>query len=222
MKGMRDEQLALQRQRLAKDPERVAALEQGLAEGGYEGAQRRLGDLLAARYEKAGGVPTAGARRTFLPVGIALRYVDGGDYSRALDWLEKACEVRAHCDHLDTDESGPASACLATLPGEEVLAVSVQVVCELMAGASHAAAPRGELERLSRLCDALLVRYPDERFAPEYARLLTSIRGAGGAGGAIDTMDLLIATAAVLDGAPLLTRNRRHFARVAPLTVTGY
>jgi serine/threonine-protein kinase len=93
-KRMRDEQLALQRQRLAKDPERVAALEQGLAEAGYEGAQRRLGDLLAARYEKAGGVPTAGARRTFLPVGIALRYVDAGDYSRALDWLEKAYEVR--------------------------------------------------------------------------------------------------------------------------------
>ena len=94
VKRMRDEQLALQRQRLAKDPERVAALEQGLAEAGYEGAQRRLGDLLAARYEKAGGVPTAGARRTFLPVGIALRYVDAGDYSRALDWLEKAYEVR--------------------------------------------------------------------------------------------------------------------------------
>ncbi len=94
VKRMRDEQLALQRQRLAKDPERVAALEQGLAEAGYEGAQRRLGDLLAARYEKAGGVPTAGARRTFLPVGIALRYVDAGDYRRALDWLEKAYEVR--------------------------------------------------------------------------------------------------------------------------------
>ena len=94
MKRMRDEQLALQRQRLAKDPERVAAFEQGLAEAGYEGAQRRLGDLLAARYEKAGGVPNAGARRTFLPVGIALRYVDAGDYSRALDWLEKAYEVR--------------------------------------------------------------------------------------------------------------------------------
>ena len=60
VKGMRDEQLALQRQRLAKDPERVAALEQGLAEGGYEGAQRRLGDLLAVQHEKAGGGPTAG------------------------------------------------------------------------------------------------------------------------------------------------------------------
>ena len=94
VKRMRDEQLALQRQRLARDPERLAALEEGLAEGGYEGAQRRLGDLLAARYEKAGGVPNAGARRTFMPAGIALRYVDAGDHSRALDWLEKAYEVR--------------------------------------------------------------------------------------------------------------------------------
>jgi tRNA(fMet)-specific endonuclease VapC len=133
--------------------------------------------------------------------------------------------------HLDTsflvdllrerrrDTFGPASECLEALPDNEVLAVGVHVVCELMAGANRAGAPKGEAEQLSVLIDALVVRYPDERFAPRYAHLLTSIRRAGAT---IDTMDLLIATAAVLDEAPLLTRNHRHFARVPGLAVAGY
>lgn len=48
--GMRDEQLADQRQRIAHDPERVAALERGLEEGGYEGTQRAI-DWLEKAYE---------------------------------------------------------------------------------------------------------------------------------------------------------------------------
>jgi serine/threonine-protein kinase len=85
-KGMRDEHLAFQRKNLvtiAKDPERIAALERGLAEGGYEGAQRRIAEVLAARYGKPGGRP---ARQ------IADRYFDAGDNERALDWLERAYE----------------------------------------------------------------------------------------------------------------------------------
>ena len=35
-------------------------------------------------------------------------------------------------------------------------------------------------------------------------------------------MDLLIATAAVLDEAPLVTRNTKDFARVAGLELVGY
>jgi serine/threonine-protein kinase len=93
-KGMRDEQLAAQRERIARDPGRVAAFEQGLAEGGYEGAQRRIADLLAARYEEASGVPDAGARRVYMPVGIAWRYLDAGDTERAIAWLEEAYAVR--------------------------------------------------------------------------------------------------------------------------------
>jgi len=80
--GMRDEQLAMQQARIARDPERVAAFEQGLEEGGYEGAQRSIADVVAARYEKSG----KGA------IGIAKRYLDAGDYDRAIDWLEKAYE----------------------------------------------------------------------------------------------------------------------------------
>jgi len=92
-KGMRDEQLADQRERITRDPERVAAFEQGLAEGGYEGAQRHIADLLAARYEKARGIPDAGARTVFMPVWIAWRYLDAGDPERAIDWLEVAYEA---------------------------------------------------------------------------------------------------------------------------------
>jgi TolB-like protein/tetratricopeptide (TPR) repeat protein len=93
-KGMRDEQLADQRERIALDPERVEAFEKGLAEGGYEGAQTAIADLLAARYAKASGIPDPGVRTVFLPWAIALRYLDAGDYDRTMDWLETAFEIR--------------------------------------------------------------------------------------------------------------------------------
>jgi hypothetical protein len=91
---MKEEQLAHQRERIARDPERVAAFERGLAEGGYDGAQVAIAELLAQRYETANGIPDAGARTVFMPKGIAGRYLDGGDYQRAIDWLEEAYEVR--------------------------------------------------------------------------------------------------------------------------------
>jgi tRNA(fMet)-specific endonuclease VapC len=133
--------------------------------------------------------------------------------------------------HLDTtvlvdllreqrrDRFGPASTFLEGLPDDDVLGVSVHVVCELMAGAHAAGAAAGELERLTRLCDALVIRYPDAGFAAEYGRLLARIRASGAS---IATMDLLVATAAVIDGAPLVTRNVRHFSRVPGLTVEKY
>ncbi len=83
--GMRNEQLALQRERVANDPVRVAAFEQGLAEAGYEGVQRRLADFMAARYEQSGRV---------MAVDIAIKYICAGDKARAIDWLEKAYEDR--------------------------------------------------------------------------------------------------------------------------------
>ncbi len=133
--------------------------------------------------------------------------------------------------HLDTtflvdllreqrgDRFGPASSYLESLPDDEVLCVGVHVACELMAGAYRAGAPTRELERLSQLLDALAVRYPDQRFAAAYGHLLGRIRTSGAS---IDTMDLLIATAAVLDGVPLVTRNARHFSKVPGLTINRY
>jgi tetratricopeptide (TPR) repeat protein len=93
-KGLKEEQLEQQRERIARDPERVEAFERGLADGGYEGAQLAIADLLAGRYEMAEGVPGLGARRVFLANAIALRYIDGGDTQSALDWLEGAYEAR--------------------------------------------------------------------------------------------------------------------------------
>jgi TolB-like protein/Tfp pilus assembly protein PilF len=92
-KGMREEQLEQQRERIAMDPGRVAAFEQGLAEGGYAGAQLAIADLLAERYELAKGIPDAGRRTVFLPIAIAWRYFDGGDFQRGIDWLEEAYQV---------------------------------------------------------------------------------------------------------------------------------
>jgi predicted nucleic acid-binding protein len=133
--------------------------------------------------------------------------------------------------HLDTtflvdllreqrrDRFGPASTYLEQLPDDEVLGVSVHVVCELMAGAVAPGAPTGEVDRLMHLCEALVVHYPDERFAPQYGRLLARIQASGAT---IAAMDLLIATAAVLDAAPLVTRNLRHFSKVPGLRVETY
>ncbi len=114
---------------------------------------------------------------------------------------------------------GPASGYLETLDEDETLAVSVHAVCELMAGACLAGAASGEMQRLTRLCDALVVRCPDEAFALAYGRLLAGLNRAGRG---IDAMDLLIGAAAVLDGSPLVTRNRRHFAGIPGLVVIGY
>jgi tetratricopeptide (TPR) repeat protein len=84
-KGMYDEQLAIQRARIALDPERMAAFEQGLEEDGYKGAQRGIADVLAARHGKSG-------KGVYRGMGIARRYLDAGDFNRAMDWLEKAYE----------------------------------------------------------------------------------------------------------------------------------
>jgi hypothetical protein len=81
-KGMYEEHLALQRERIAGDPERLAALEQGFAEAGYQGAMRRVADSLAARYEKSGGVPDpkAPGLASQPPGFIAAWYAHAGDY----------------------------------------------------------------------------------------------------------------------------------------------
>jgi hypothetical protein len=102
-KGMRKEQLAEQRLRVARDSERLAAFERGLAEGGYEGAQRAIADVYAARYAK-------GQYKD--PMGVAFRYLDGGDKDQGMDWLTKAYEAhdpslayvgRPHWDRLRGD-----------------------------------------------------------------------------------------------------------------------
>lgn len=114
---------------------------------------------------------------------------------------------------------GGALALIESLDEREVLGVSVHVVCELRAGAEVARQPLREHEELDRLLSGLLVAYPDDRFAATYARLLA---GLSRRGSPVATMDLLIATAALVDDAALVTRNRKDFARVPGLQVIGY
>jgi len=132
--------------------------------------------------------------------------------------------------HLDTsflvdllregarEEPGPATSFLDTVEGEE-LRVGVHVVCELLAGVELSRRLSVERQRVYRLCANLHVIYPDDRFPGVYARLLAAQERARHR---IATMDLLIATAAVLDQAPLVTRNARDFSRVPGLEVVSY
>jgi len=113
---------------------------------------------------------------------------------------------------------GPATALLGEIEREEVR-VGVHVVCELLAGAEGSQRPTVERQRVRRLCGSLVVSYPDERFAPAYARLLASLRDGARP---IATMDLLIATAAIVDDAAIVTRNTKHFGRVPGLEIRGY
>ena len=90
---------------------------------------------------------------------------------------------------------------------------------ELRAGAELTRQPLRTHEALDDLLSGLLVVYPTERFAPAYARLLASTtRG----NKTLPTMDLLIATAAILEDATLVTKNVKDFTRVPGLRVLPY
>lgn len=117
------------------------------------------------------------------------------------------------------ERPGPAFDLIESLDETEVLAVSVHVVCELRVGPELHRQVLREQERLDQLLDGLQVVYPDDRFPPAYARLLATMTRARQT---VGTMDLLIATAALLDDAPLVTRNVKDFARVPGLRVLGY
>jgi tRNA(fMet)-specific endonuclease VapC len=113
---------------------------------------------------------------------------------------------------------GPATAFLETHEAD-ALGASVFVACELEAGAAGAANPDRERARLRALFQAVQILYPDERFAPTYGDLLGRILSSGRS---VSTMDLLIATSAVMDGAPLVTANKKHFSVVPDLSVISY
>jgi hypothetical protein len=57
---------------------------------------------------------------SFCPVAIALRYIDAGDYGRAIDWLEEAYEVRD--PNLPYDIADPVSDPLRSDPRFRALA----------------------------------------------------------------------------------------------------
>ncbi|HNR40286.1 MAG TPA: protein kinase [Acidobacteriota bacterium] len=66
------------------DREVVAALDEGSARGGYRGAMKQAGDLLAARYEK----------KYYPAIRVARVYAHAGEIGRTLEFLDKAYERR--------------------------------------------------------------------------------------------------------------------------------
>jgi len=132
--------------------------------------------------------------------------------------------------HLDTSflidllrearrgQGGPASRCLEELADVE-LRVSVHVLCELFAGVERSTRGAEERAAVEALTAGFEVVFPGAGFAPVYGRLLARLQEEGRV---ISTMDLLIATAAVVDGAPIVTRNPKHFERVPELEVVTY
>lgn len=117
------------------------------------------------------------------------------------------------------ERPGGALDLIESLDPNEVLGVSVHAACELRAGAELSRQALREHEKLDQLLSGLQVVHPDDRFAPAYARLVAATtRG----GRPVAAMDLLIATAAMLDDAPLITRNVKDFSRVPGLRVLKY
>jgi tRNA(fMet)-specific endonuclease VapC len=123
--------------------------------------------------------------------------------------------------HREISKERPAAAFefIESLDASEILVVSVHVVCELRAGAELARHPLREHELVDDLLGSFAVSYPDDRFASLYARLFAATSRNRQP---VEAFDLLIATAALLDNAPLVTRNIKHFSRVPGLRVLGY
>lgn len=103
---------------------------------------------------------------------------------------------------------------------ETTLGVSVHVLCELELGVACADDPESEARRLTLVRDAVVIVYPAN---PAYARTFGDLAGRlQRNGGTIGVMDLLIATAAVVEGVPLVTANVDHFERIGELKLLTY
>jgi predicted nucleic acid-binding protein len=120
---------------------------------------------------------------------------------------------------LERERPAGAFEFLESLDEREVLAVSSHVVSEFRVGAELSKRPLVAHEALDRLLDGLLITYPDDRFAMQFARVVAAMQRSGTT---IGKMDVLIATAALIDDAPLVTRNVKDFSRVPGLRVLGY
>jgi tRNA(fMet)-specific endonuclease VapC len=114
--------------------------------------------------------------------------------------------------------AGPATALLDRLADDQ-LRVGVHVLCELLTGAEMAKRPSVERTRIHDLCAGMEIVYPDQRFPLVYGKTLAALERARQR---IPTMDLLIATAALVDESPLVTRNARDFSRVPGLELLEY
>lgn len=110
---------------------------------------------------------------------------------------------------------GPAARRLR-VAGDEPVALSIFVLCELEVGAARARDARGERTRVADLVAGCEILYPDERFPRLYGEVVGRLLGAGRRP---PVMDLLIGLTTVLAGATLLTRERGGFSGIPALSV---
>jgi tRNA(fMet)-specific endonuclease VapC len=114
--------------------------------------------------------------------------------------------------------TGPAHAALEVM-ADDPLGVSVFALCELEAGIAASTQPDRERAAVQALTEAVTAVYPNGRFPIVYA---DALRAATQRGRTIATMDLLIGVTALAEGAPLVTRNRRHFEPISGLEIVTY
>ena len=122
-------------------------------------------------------------------------------------------------DELVGERPGDAFAVMESLDEHELLAVSVHVISELRVGAELMKQPMRSHEALDRFLSGFHVLYPDERFAATYGRLWVATNRRKRT---VTAMDLLIATAAVIEDAPLVTRNVDDFSKIPGLRILSY
>ena len=120
---------------------------------------------------------------------------------------------------LARERPGAAFELIESLDPGELLAVSVHVVAELRVGAERKNNAIAEHRKLDDFLEGFLILYPDHRFATAYAALWAA---ANRKRRLVPSMDLLIATAAVVESAPLVTKNVKDFSRIPGLRVLGY
>lgn len=120
---------------------------------------------------------------------------------------------------LTRQRPGAALDLIESLDPGELLAVTIHVVAELRVGPELDRDPMSSHEALDRLLAGFLVVYPDERFARTYARLWAATNRKRRI---VASMDLLIATAAIINDAPLVTNNVKDFSRVPGLKIMRY
>jgi predicted nucleic acid-binding protein len=94
------------------------------------------------------------------------------------------------------------------------------VLCELESGAARASDPVAERELLAELLTDVEIATPaPDALARTNGELLADLDRRGSQ---IATMDLLIASTAIVASARLVSANRRHFERVPGLALLTY
>ena len=113
---------------------------------------------------------------------------------------------------------GPASAFLQQHLDDE-LRMSLFVACELWVGVERSDRGVQERRRVDEIMTALPLALPGAALPAVYGRTLAGLQRRGEV---IATMDLLIASSALAEGVPLVTRNASHFERVPDLRLLAY